>query len=602
VRRDFDDELLEVYERAHERSKVKPPASNTSLRFTEEIQDLPLKFVTQTQAILAKKRVGKSYAASVQAEELLDAGQQIIVIDPTSAWWGLKSSADGDKPGYKIAVFGGEHGDVILEPTAGAIVAEAIVADRFSAILDLSGMEIGEANRFVGEFLRTLYRKNRTPVHVFCDEADMFAPQQPYGDEARTLGAVNNVVRRGGIKGIGFTMITQRPAVISKSILYQCDMLTCLRMHGPADLEQVGKWVKGHAAKGDADAMLASLPSLQLGQAWLWNPEIDLFRKVTIRRRRTFDSGATPEVGDEPKAPVVAEIDLAKLGTAIAATVERVKATDPKIMKQRITELEQALHDVKVEAHGALVELAELVFGKDYDGTPAQIVDAVRERLSQPTGLDSDDKAAIDGALLVLQTGIEQIRLVVSKAATTVRAEPVPVRDAMPVRDTVYHTENTHPATRGDAHHAILATILYLKRPASFDEIALVSGYSAGASTVKGYLSKLRSEMHIKTENGMSALLGSGFELAKKFPPPKPPRARIQAWIDELGAAGKVFEALAKVFPKGMTHAEICKATGMSPDASTVKGYLSILRTKGLIESDHGVHGVNRILYLEPTK
>jgi hypothetical protein len=49
---------------------------------------LPLDFVTQSQAILAKKRVGKSYTASVQAEELLKAGQQICVIDPTGAWWG----------------------------------------------------------------------------------------------------------------------------------------------------------------------------------------------------------------------------------------------------------------------------------------------------------------------------------------------------------------------------------------------------------------------------------------------------------------------------------------------------------------------------------
>jgi DNA helicase HerA-like ATPase len=37
----------------------------------------PLDFVTQTQAILAKKRVGKSYTASVEAEELLKAGEAI---------------------------------------------------------------------------------------------------------------------------------------------------------------------------------------------------------------------------------------------------------------------------------------------------------------------------------------------------------------------------------------------------------------------------------------------------------------------------------------------------------------------------------------------
>ena len=47
---------------------------------------LPLDFVTQTQAILAKRGAGKSYCASVQAEEMLKARQQVVVIDPTGAW------------------------------------------------------------------------------------------------------------------------------------------------------------------------------------------------------------------------------------------------------------------------------------------------------------------------------------------------------------------------------------------------------------------------------------------------------------------------------------------------------------------------------------
>lgn len=99
---------------------------------------LPLEFVTSTQAILAKKRVGKSYTASVQAEELLKLGQQICAIDPTGAWSGLKSSADGKHPGFPIVVFGGERGDVPLEETAGEIIATSLVEQRFSAILDVS--------------------------------------------------------------------------------------------------------------------------------------------------------------------------------------------------------------------------------------------------------------------------------------------------------------------------------------------------------------------------------------------------------------------------------------------------------------------------------
>jgi DNA helicase HerA-like ATPase len=47
--------------------------------------------VTQTFAILAKRGVGKSYTASVMAEEMLKAGHTIIALDPTGAWWGLRS-------------------------------------------------------------------------------------------------------------------------------------------------------------------------------------------------------------------------------------------------------------------------------------------------------------------------------------------------------------------------------------------------------------------------------------------------------------------------------------------------------------------------------
>jgi DNA helicase HerA-like ATPase len=184
---------------------------------------LPIGFVTWTQAILAKKGSGKSYTASVEAEELLDAGQQIVVVDPVGAWHGLRSSADGKSAGYPIAVLGGEHGDVPLEPTAGEVIADAIATEHFSAIVDLSAFRKGEALRFMAAFLETLYRRNRDVLHLFIDEADTVAPQRPFGEEARTLGAAEDIVRRGRQRGIGCTLITQCPQVLSKNVLGQVD-------------------------------------------------------------------------------------------------------------------------------------------------------------------------------------------------------------------------------------------------------------------------------------------------------------------------------------------------------------------------------------------
>ena len=53
------------------------------------------------------ERSGKSYTASVQAEELLRHKQQIATIDPTGAWWGLRFSAAGDGPGCPVVVSAG---------------------------------------------------------------------------------------------------------------------------------------------------------------------------------------------------------------------------------------------------------------------------------------------------------------------------------------------------------------------------------------------------------------------------------------------------------------------------------------------------------------
>ncbi|WP_413783393.1 hypothetical protein [Mycolicibacterium obuense] len=40
------------------------------------------------------------------AEELMDAGCLICVIDPTGVWHGLRSSADGREPGFPVVILG----------------------------------------------------------------------------------------------------------------------------------------------------------------------------------------------------------------------------------------------------------------------------------------------------------------------------------------------------------------------------------------------------------------------------------------------------------------------------------------------------------------
>lgn len=307
---------------------------------------LPIETVVGTHAILGRKRTGKTYKAKVMAEEMLAAKQQIIVIDPTDAWWGLRSSSDGAGEGYPITIFGGRHGDLPLDPSAAPDLARAVIHDRFSAIFVLKGMSNAAEQRFCALFLETLYTDNQQNViHTFMDEADIYAPQMPQGEEMRTLGATKKIVRRGGLDGLGITLITQRSADLAKSVLTQCDTLIALGLSHPADLKPVSDWVKVQVKNlALAKEMMEDLPELARGDAWVWSPHHGIREKVTFRDLRTFDSSRTPKPGENYKPPkVLSKVDIDRLGEKIAATIERAKDSDPKLLRAKVNELEKQL-------------------------------------------------------------------------------------------------------------------------------------------------------------------------------------------------------------------------------------------------------------------
>lgn len=138
--------------------------------------DLPTDAVTETFAILAKRGAGKSNAAVVMAEAMYDAGLPWVAIDPKGDWWGVRSSGDGRGEGLPVLVLGGQHGDVPLEPTAGRLVANLIVEQRLTCVVDVSVMSKADARRFLADFAERLYQANTDPLHVFAEEAHEYIP------------------------------------------------------------------------------------------------------------------------------------------------------------------------------------------------------------------------------------------------------------------------------------------------------------------------------------------------------------------------------------------------------------------------------------------
>jgi hypothetical protein len=291
---------------------------------------------------------------------MVAAKQPFVVLDPTGAWWGLRSSADGKSPGLPVVILGGQHGDVALERTAGRVVADLVVDEPGYYVIDFSLFESGEAERqFAVDFAERLYRAKGQPgkdfpLHLFVDEADRFIPQQmrkgSNETSPRLLGAFEAIVRRGGLRGLGTTLISQRAAVVNKNVLEMLDVLITLRTVGPNDRKAIEGYVEAHGTDLELKALRASLASLKIGEAWVWEPgaEPSLFRLVQIRQRHTFNSSATPEPGKARVEPrQLAAVDLAALSSRMAETIERAKADDPKELKRQLA---QASKDAVVSA------------------------------------------------------------------------------------------------------------------------------------------------------------------------------------------------------------------------------------------------------------
>jgi hypothetical protein len=544
------------------------------ITLSEELT-LPLEAVTETFVILAKRGSGKTYTAAVLAEEIIGAGHPCVIVDPVGVWWGLRAAADGVGPGLPVVIFGGDHGDVPLDEQSGDIIADAIIAERFSAVLDLSVLSKAAARRFMAAFIARLYHRNRDPLHLIVDEADAFAPQRTDAGGAVLLGAMEDLVRRGRARGIGCTLITQRPAVLNKDVLTQAEVLICLRMNGVRDVQAIDEWVRLHADEDEARDLKKSLPSLPVGTAWVWSPGwLNILEQVKIRARTTFDSSATPKVGEKRIVPKqMADVDIVALGQKITGAAEEAKANDPRELRARITRLE-----------------------KDLAAAESARPEPVIERVEVPV-LTDEDRAEL-GQLLGRINSVSQILDRIAGALTAPPSSP-PTRPAAPPARRPATVEpsapnastRARPAERstdaprfGKTERTILA-VLAQHGPRTHSQLALLSGYSAKASTIGVSLGKLRKAGLVAEGQPITATPEGIDWLGDDYEPLPTGEALIEYWRNKFGLTEqRVLDAMLSLYPATTTQAEIADLTGYSRTASTIGVALGRLRKVGVVD------------------
>lgn len=546
---------------------------------------MPLETVTSTTAILAVRGSGKTYAAGVLAEEMLKAGLHIVILDPEDVWWGLRSSAKGNKAGYPIVVFGGEKADVPIKPKSAELVVNLIVEQAISAVVCTSDFNEDETRQFATDFAKHLYHKKRltkyrTPLHVFIDEADSFCPQQARKNEGDMVNAFGRLVKRGRSRGIGVTMISQRPAVVNKNILTQVETLIVLRITSSNDHKAVGDWVKAKGTEDQKGQFSNTIASLEVGEAWIWSPGfLKVFDRVKIRAKETFDSSATPKLNQVIQAPKkLADIDLKSVREHMEAVIEQQKAEDPRELQKLVAELRR--------------ELSRKPAGKVIQAPDKKLVEqtvrlavtrAVNDRDKHWHKWLGDLKGAALSALKAALNGAgpqqpAQMKVEMPAMPETHRRPTTTVRQPAPVH-------SGEGVKMAKMERAIL-TILAQRFPRSGDkkQVAVMAGYAHGSGSFSNARSSLTTKGYIEANGQEWTATAEGIDALGEFEPlPKGPEL-VDFWGSRIGKCGRaILEALVEVYPAGMTRNEIAEDTGYEARSGSFGNYISKLRTLELI-------------------
>ena len=281
---------------------------------------LPLSALDERFAIVGTSGSGKTYAAKGLIEQLMDLGGRVCVVDPLGVWWGLRAGADGIAPGYPVVVFGGRHADIPLDESMGAVLGELVGTRSLACVLDLSEFASSAAQRlFMTAFAETLRAVNTEPLHLVLDEADLWAPQRAQAKGQALLGRIEEIVRRGRVRGFVPWLITQRPAVLHKDVMSQADILVSMKLTSSQDREAVGRWIQGQADRAEGRRILAELPQLARGEGFLWAPSDGVLARVKFPAIRTLDSSRTPQRNERVATPrTLAAVDVSAVVAALA--------------------------------------------------------------------------------------------------------------------------------------------------------------------------------------------------------------------------------------------------------------------------------------------
>ena len=253
------------------------------------------RYSTQANGILGIRGSGKTYSATYIAEQLLEWGCPLCIIDPSGMWKNLKFPNGKNGKGYNVVTIGNEDSDIFIDEnfsTDDIIPIVTLALEKnVSVIFDLYRTDLSREKW--GEILtlafQTIYLKNRGIRHCFLEESATFIPQNQKAFSKELYSIIEEITRVGGNAQLGITFVSQRAEQLNKQCLELCDLMIMHRQRGNNSLKTIKKWLgMGVVSDEDIELVLESIPTLNTGEAWILEQESQTPHRITIPTKNSL--------------------------------------------------------------------------------------------------------------------------------------------------------------------------------------------------------------------------------------------------------------------------------------------------------------------------
>ncbi|MBR1368341.1 ATPase [Methanocalculus chunghsingensis] len=241
--------------------------------------------VTGRTCVIAQSGAGKSWGIAVLCEHLCKSYIGFCLIDTEGEYFSLKDR-------FPIIWIGSDEDcDFDIETVdLYPVMRDAIVSSR-QVIFDVSEVDMRAKATALVNILYELESELRKPFLLIVEEADKFIPQS-----RDSIKMIEEISRRGRKRGLGLLVATQRPSLVQKNVLSQCNNQIIGKLTIDNDLKAVAHFF-------NARKEVEELITLEPGQFFVMGGLVREKVMMKFGGRETKHRGVTPQISTVRPSP-----------------------------------------------------------------------------------------------------------------------------------------------------------------------------------------------------------------------------------------------------------------------------------------------------------